>query len=69
VNDTGFKLDRGAPMPVEGRWLQPASRLSRMATGQLVCTIAATAVKRGMDMDDVRVTVPDGGQVGCEDVK
>ncbi|MEV7012302.1 hypothetical protein [Streptosporangium sp. NPDC051022] len=68
VNDGGFTLGRGAPMPVDGRWLPPVTRLSRMATGQLVCTIAAaTAAKRGMTVDDVRVTVPDKGQVRCKD--
>ncbi|MFF4197589.1 hypothetical protein [Nonomuraea sp. NPDC001831] len=46
----------------------PASRLPRMATGQLVCTIAAaTAVERGVQVDDVRVTVPGKGQARCAD--
>ncbi|MGV9778851.1 hypothetical protein [Streptosporangium sp. NPDC003464] len=68
ASDDGFTMEKGAPMLVGGRWLLPVSRLSRMATGQLVCTIAAaTAAKRGMDVDDVRVTVPDGGQVRCGD--
>ncbi|MFD8556590.1 hypothetical protein ACFV1N_04755 [Streptosporangium canum] len=68
VNDDGFALDKSVSMLVGGRWLPPVSRLSRMATGQLVCTIAAaTAAKRGMDVNDVRVTVPDRGQVRCED--
>ncbi|GAA3095982.1 hypothetical protein [Streptosporangium carneum] len=68
VNDDGFTLEKSAPMLVNGRWLSPVSRLSRMATGQLVCTIAAaTAAKRGMDVDDVRVTVPDKRQVRCKD--
>lgn len=70
VNDDGFALDKSMPMLVGGRWLPPVSRLSRMATGQLVCTIAAaTATKRGVDVDDVRVTVPDRGQVRCEDFR
>ncbi|MGW5686465.1 hypothetical protein [Nonomuraea sp. NPDC003754] len=68
VNDDGFALEKGAPMLVGGRWLPPVSRLSRMATGQLVCTIAAaTAARRGVDVDDVRVTVPDEGQARCAD--
>ncbi|MGW4470044.1 hypothetical protein ACWENQ_10265 [Nonomuraea sp. NPDC004354] len=68
VHDDGFALEKGAPMLVGGRWLPPVSRLSRMATGQLVCTIAAaTAAKRGVDVDDVRVTVPDEGQARCAD--
>ncbi|WP_433369386.1 hypothetical protein [Streptosporangium sp. CA-115845] len=70
VNDDGFALDKSVPMLVGGRWLPPVSRLSRMATGQLVCTIAAaTAAKRGVDVDDVRVTVPDKGQVRCADFR
>ncbi|MEV8635770.1 hypothetical protein AB0395_29350 [Streptosporangium sp. NPDC051023] len=68
VNDDGFTLGKSAPMLVGGRWLPPVTRLSRMATGQLVCTIAAaTATKRDVDMDDVRVAVPDKGQVRCKD--
>ncbi|MGW2214196.1 hypothetical protein ACWCSD_04365 [Nonomuraea sp. NPDC001684] len=44
------------------------SRLPRMATGQLVCTIAAaTAAERGVEVDDVRVTVPGKGQARCAD--
>ncbi|MEU1386058.1 MULTISPECIES: hypothetical protein [unclassified Nonomuraea] len=44
------------------------SRLSRTATGQLVCTIAAaTAAERGVEVDDVRVTVPGHGQARCAD--
>ncbi|MFI7467704.1 hypothetical protein [Nonomuraea sp. NPDC049646] len=40
--------------------------LSRTATGQLVCTIAAaTAAERGVKVDDVRVTVPGAGQARC----
>ncbi|WP_283134999.1 hypothetical protein [Rhizohabitans arisaemae] len=70
VNDDGFKLDKGVSIPVGGRWLPPVTRLSRMATGQLVCTIAAaTAAKRGVDVDDVLVSVPDKGQVRCKDFK
>ncbi|WP_433352397.1 hypothetical protein ACQP25_04710 [Microtetraspora malaysiensis] len=70
VNDDGFALAKGVSTLVGGRWLPPVSRLSRMATGQLVCTIAAaTAAKRGVDVDDVRVTAPDKGQVRCEDFK
>lgn len=68
VNDDGFTLDKGVSMLVGGKWLPPVSRLSRTATGQLVCTIAAaTAAKRGVDVDDVRVTVPDKVQVRCAD--
>ncbi len=68
VNDDGFTLEKSVPTLVGGRWLPPVSRLSRTATGQLVCTIAAaTAAKRGVDVDDVRVTVPDRGQVRCGD--
>ncbi|GGS97383.1 hypothetical protein ACFFV7_21730 [Nonomuraea spiralis] len=60
VTDDGFTLTKGASTPV--------SRLSRTATGQIVCTIAAaTAAKRGIEVDDVRVTVPTGGQTRCED--
>ncbi|MBB4920285.1 hypothetical protein [Streptosporangium saharense] len=56
----GFALARSTPLP--------ASRLTRLATGQLVCTIAAaTATERGVDVDDVRVTVPDGNQSRCAD--
>lgn len=56
----GFALARSAPLP--------ASRLTRLATGQLVCTIAAaTAAERRVDVDDVRVTVLDGSQPRCAD--
>ncbi|MEV4093750.1 hypothetical protein [Streptosporangium saharense] len=62
----GFALARSAPAVTGG--LPPAFRLTRLATGQLVCTIAAaTAAERGMDVDDVRVTVPDGNQSRCAD--
>ncbi|WP_433240833.1 hypothetical protein ACQPYK_35180 [Streptosporangium sp. CA-135522] len=70
ADDDGFALDKGVSTPVGGRRPPPVSRLSRMATGQLVCTIAAaTAAKRGVDVDDVRVTVPDKGQARCADFK
>ncbi|MFI7419541.1 hypothetical protein [Nonomuraea sp. NPDC049684] len=47
-------------VPAEG------AGLSRTATGQLVCTIAAaTAAERGVEVDDVRVTVPGAGQARC----
>ncbi|MER7504801.1 hypothetical protein AB0L05_28955 [Nonomuraea pusilla] len=58
ANDDGFTLVKGVSV----------TRLPRMATGQLVCTIAAaTAAKRGVDLDDVRVSVPGEGQARCAD--
>ncbi|MFI6499502.1 hypothetical protein [Nonomuraea typhae] len=70
VTDDGFTLDKGVPMLVGGKWLPPVSRLSRLATGQLVCTIAeATAAKRGLPVAAVRVTVPGKGAVSCDDYR
>ncbi|MFI6297326.1 hypothetical protein ACIBEJ_37435 [Nonomuraea sp. NPDC050790] len=70
VSADGFVLDKGSSTLVGGRWLPPVSRLSRPATGQLVCTIAAaTAAGRGVDVDAVRVTVPDGGAARCADYR
>ncbi|MFI9556799.1 hypothetical protein [Nonomuraea endophytica] len=70
VSDDGFALEKGSSMLVGGKWLPPVERLSRMATGQLVCTIAAaTAAGRGVDVDEVRVTVPEKGAVRCEDYR
>ncbi|SEN00249.1 GerMN domain-containing protein [Nonomuraea pusilla] len=58
VDDDGFTLNKGGSV----------SRLSRTATGQLVCTIAAaTAAKRGVDLDDVRVAVPGKPEARCAD--
>ncbi|MFI7539182.1 hypothetical protein [Streptosporangium sp. NPDC049376] len=59
--------------PEDRASLEPQSfptvgRLSRLATGQLVCTIAtATATRNHMKVNDVRVTVPGGKQTRCKD--
>lgn len=68
VTDDGFTMDKGVSMLDGGRWLPAVTSLSRTATGQLVCTIAAaTAAKRGVGVDDVRVAVPGNRQVRCAD--
>ncbi|MFF4416656.1 hypothetical protein ACFYY8_29385 [Streptosporangium sp. NPDC001559] len=59
--------------PEDRAGLEPQSfpvvgRLSRLATGQIVCTIAtATAARNHMKVNDVRVTVPGGKQARCKD--
>ncbi|MFI6321540.1 hypothetical protein ACIBG8_28655 [Nonomuraea sp. NPDC050556] len=68
VTDDGFTMDKGVSMLDGGKWLPAVVSLSRVATGQVVCTIAAaTAAKRGVEVNDVRVTIPDKRQVHCRD--
>ncbi|MER7128533.1 hypothetical protein [Streptosporangium saharense] len=56
----------GEAEPKQQSW-PIVDRLSRLATGQIVCTIAAaTAASHHMDMNDVRVTVPGGKQARCK---
>ncbi|MFI6818071.1 hypothetical protein ACIBG7_37150 [Nonomuraea sp. NPDC050328] len=53
---------------VTGGQVSQATRLPHLATGQLVCTIAAaTAAQRRVPVDTVRVTVPEGGTRRCAD--